>query len=174
MTVYSQLGYSAAAQHCRDAGNWSLPMIRGRDVERHFTKYLHDDPRALLKDRDVWLGAQSQPISAGLQWTWVNGTSTSMYIRHSHGYERSRRTFYDCQASMPAVIRQETRVAGPARHTPTPHVKPARPARPTRLQFQEFAELRACSGAMGIPNSGKPLIGFNGAPHIYPQNYPFP
>ena len=43
--------------------------------------------------------------------------------------------------------------------TPRARPKPARLARPTR--------------AIGIPNS-KVTTGYNGAPHICPQNYPFP
>ena len=75
---------------------------------------------------------------------------------------------------MATVMRQETRIVGPARHTPTPCAKPADPACPTCLRFQEFTKLRAYSGAMGIPNSGRSPIGFNGMPHICPRNYPFP
>ena len=58
--------------------------------------------------------------------------------------------------------------------TPTPRAKPARVTRPTRLQFQEFIKQQPLSGAMKISNSKKSPIGYNGAPHICPQDYPFP
>ena len=58
----------------------------------------------------------------------------------------------------------------------TPRAEPARLARPTRppavLRNQQAAN--SLRRDMEIPNSKKSPISYNGAPHICPQNCPFP
>jgi len=81
VTDYSRRSFDEAQRHCLHVGNLSLPVLRSLDLDRTFRTYLQDDPRGLLQTQDVWLGARSQPISAGsqLEWTWVDGPSTSKY-----------------------------------------------------------------------------------------------
>jgi len=58
-------------------GLGSLPVLRSRSAERNFRAYLQNDPRSQLQHDDVWLGAQSQPITDQQQWTWVGAAASA-------------------------------------------------------------------------------------------------
>jgi len=87
VTDYSQSSFNGSIDHCRGLdGNYSLLVLRTLDHERKFWSYVGDDQQGLLKDRHLWLGAQSQPVdasSSNLDWTWVDGDSSSKYSSSS-------------------------------------------------------------------------------------------
>jgi len=78
VTDYGRRSFDDALRFCIGLGDrCGKPVLRDLAVERGFWAYLQADPRGLLPNEDVWIAAQSQPISAGTKWTWLGDGSTS-------------------------------------------------------------------------------------------------
>jgi len=82
LTDYHKDSFNGAKEHCIRLGNFSKPVILNVNMDRAFRSYLRDDPRGQLQTDDVWLGARSQPVTAGNSphWAWLSGVSTSNHF----------------------------------------------------------------------------------------------
>ena len=76
-TGYAPHDFAASKSHCSRLG-FHAPVILSTDVDRAFDRFLSDDPRGVLQNESIWLGAQSQPMDPSAEWTWIDQTNTGM------------------------------------------------------------------------------------------------
>jgi len=96
---YERHNFTSAQQHCIELGNMPLPTHLSREMDRSFRSYLRSDRTGVLTSEYVWLGAKSQPLTTGQEWTWTNGLSTGKSLTLSLIHPVSNWTHWATQVS---------------------------------------------------------------------------